>query len=404
MAPGTGMAAAAELLEIQLDGLEIPVRLDQLDRWSRSGWGSSRPREAAAPSPAGPPPQQGLGADAGPTASTASAAAQRPGGVEAPPPDPLSDQEVWLSLLEPASRRDLMRLLQAPLLRDRSFGSQLLDSWAGRQMLSEVGTLLTSADGRNTAPLLQATLRSLLQQQREVTILSLLRALPPPTLHLRLESLLTLAERWRRQIEQQSQALAALKDLQLPDRHSRAAPLQERLPQPQRLQLSVPHRQEPLPLELWPGQGVEARHRPWLLVLPGLGGNADQLGWFAGALAQRGWSVVVSQHPGSDGPALKAALDGRIPPPGAESLAIRLQDVEAVLQAHHQGRLPLPGQGLVLVGHSLGGLTALLAAGLQPEHGLAERCREERDHPPTTNPPPPLPRAIVNTPPPPPPP
>ena len=112
----------------------------------------------------------------------------------------------------------------------------------------------------------------------------------------------------------------------------------------------------------------------WLLVLPGLGGNADQLGWFAAAMAQWGWSVVVLQHPGSDGPALRAALDGQGPTPGASSLAIRLRDVQAVLEAHRRGQLPLPGKGVVLVGHSLGGLTALLAAGMVPAPGLAGRC------------------------------
>ena len=38
--------------------------------------------------------------------------------------------------------------------------------------------------------------------------------------------------------------------------------------------------------------------------------------------------------------------------------------------------LPVQGEGVVLIGHSLGGLSALMAAGLVPEPGLGERCRQ----------------------------
>ena len=397
-------AAGAELLEIQLEELEIPLSLDQLDAWSRRAEGvaiGSGGGAGAGGLPAGAAARRGaVGAGGVPTA-LAGAAPGPPGAPAAEGPAPVppqSDQDVWLDLLEPGSRRALKRLLQAPLLRDRSFGSQLLDTWAGGQMLDEAGDLLTTPDGRSTAPLLQATLRQLLRQRREVTTLTLLRAVPVPRLRLRLDSLLTLAEQWRQQIQLQGEALTALRDLSLPLRRSRPpVALEERRRRPQRLLLAVRHRREPLPIDLWPARQPEASRHPWLLVLPGLGGNADQLGWFAGALAGRGWSVAVPQHPGSDGRALKAALEGQGPTPGAETLAVRLQDVAAVLAARRQGQLPLPGEGVVLVGHSLGGLTALLAAGVEPQPGLAQRCRRALDRLPLGNPSRLLQCELVNT-------
>ena len=389
--------AAAELLEIQLEGLEIPVRLDELEAWSRSAAplpdaasGSEEsgdsPRSAPpAGTPARPGPPRGAAAlpEAASPDAALPAAAFVPGQAQ---PLNSSDLKVWLNLLEPDSRRSLTRLLRAPLLRDRSFGSQLLDSWAGGQMLAEVGDLLTTSDGRSTAPELHSTLRQLLRQRREVTVLALLRALPEPRLRLRLDALLSLAEQWRRQIEQQAAALSALQALQLPSRSGRPLIPAEPQQAARRVLLPVPHRQEPLPVDLWPARGPAAAGHPWLLVLPGLGGNADQLGWFAGALAQRGWSVAVPQHPGSDGQALREALDGRSPPPGAATLATRLQDVEAVFRARRQGQLDLPGTGVVLVGHSLGGLTALLAAGMAPAPGLEHRCGRAIERLPIGNP------------------
>ena len=119
--------------------------------------------------------------------------------------------------------------------------------------------------------------------------------------------------------------------------------------------------------------------------MPGLGGSAAQLGWLGAALAERGWPVLVLEHPGSDEQAVRALLDGLQPPPGAETLPIRLQDVQAVVAAEQAGRLPPLGRSVVLMGHSFGGLTALLAAGLRPETDLAGRCRRAMRQLPLTN-------------------
>ncbi|MEB3270969.1 MAG: alpha/beta fold hydrolase [Synechococcus sp.] len=367
----TAPARAAQQLQLQLDDLEIPLDLDQLERWSRSD-----PRPAAS--------RHARAATA--TATAAAAADPAPDPIRAGRPPFHADQDIWLDLLEPETRQTLIRLLRAPLLRDGSFGHQLLDSWTGTRMLAELGALLTTPDGRSTAPLLQTTLREQLQQHREVTLLSLLRALPVARVQLRIDGLLSLAAQWRRQIQQQRHALAALARLGLPQRNGRPQLLPDPRLRPQRSELRVAHRREPLPVDLWPARGARAGQRPWLLVLPGLGGNADQLSWLAACLAQRGWSVAVPQHPGSDGPALRAALEGRSPPPGAETLVLRLQDVAALLAARQRGQLLLPGDGVVLVGHSLGGLTALLVAGAEPQRGLAERCRRAIDRLPLGNP------------------
>jgi predicted dienelactone hydrolase len=342
-----GPVAAAEVLELRFDGLEIPISLDQLDLWTQGKLG----RSGAA-----------------------------------------ADLAVWLELLDPDSRRDLMKLLRAPLLRDTSFGQQLLDTWAGSQMMARLGDLLTTPEGRNTTGVLQTTLQQLLKGQQEVSTIGLLRALPLPRLSLQLDGLYDLAAQWRQQLQLQRQALLGLRALPLPERQSRPLLLSDRVTRsPLRQGLVVAHRHQPLPLEIWSppastSAGTGGSSRPWLLVMPGLGGNADQFGWLAGALAERGWPVVVIQHPGSDGPALKAALDGQRPPPGAETLAVRLADVEAVLAAQRRGVLPVQGDGVVLVGHSMGGLSALMAAGLTPESGLGGRCRKALDRLPIANP------------------
>ena len=338
---------AADELRLQLDGLELPIDLVELEAFTR------QPKQST-----------------------------RPGGGAS---DLAGDLGVWLNLLQPQSRRDLIRLLQAPLLLNRSFGQQLLHSWTGEQMLKEAGGLLTvtvpagNGQGPSTAPLLMASLRQLLQSQGRVTTLELLRSLPVASVTLRIDGALELASQWRSQLQRQNAALAQLRQLGLPRRSSRPLAFTGSLSRlPKRLLLTVPHRATPLPIELWPAQ--QPRRGPWLLLMPGLGGSPDQLSWLASALADRGWPAVVLEHPGSDQQALQASLLGDAPPPGAEALPQRLADLQAVLEAQREGRLPSFGpspageQGVVLLGHSLGGLTALMAAGLVPERGLARRC------------------------------
>ncbi|CAK6699268.1 alpha/beta fold hydrolase [Synechococcus sp. CCY9201] len=341
--------AAAERLHVHLDGLEIPIDLEQLEAWSRR-------RTRLQDSQLGPGDDFSKG-----------------------------ELAVWLELMDGRSRNNLSRLLRGPLLRSRTFGEQLLTSWAGQRILVEVGSLLTDADGRDSTALLQDTLRRLLEERGEVTVLDLLSAMPADDLHLQLDTLLAQAEQWRDQLRLQQRALRRLRRMELPDRQERPLAFSEAPEvQMQRLLLPVDHRDAPLPLELWRGRSTEAPG-PWVLLMPGLGGNSEQLGWLAAALADRGWPAVVLQHPGSDAGAMRALLAGAKPPPGAETLPDRLADLEAVLAAEAHGVLPPMGDGVVLMGHSLGAMTALLASAPAPEPGLERRCREALRRLPITN-------------------
>ena len=163
---------AAGLLELRLDGLQLPIDLVDLEAWSRD------------------------------------------------PGRPQGDLGAWLDLLDPPQRLLLLRLLRAPLVRDRSLALQLLDSWAGQRLLSSLGTLLTSEQG-NAAPGLHRALRELLRRQEQVSTIELLRALPSQRLSLNVDGLLQLADGWRQQLQAQQQALQVLRQLPLPSQRKR---------------------------------------------------------------------------------------------------------------------------------------------------------------------------------------
>jgi predicted dienelactone hydrolase len=330
-------ARAAEELEVRLDGLRLPIDLVALEAWSDA-----------------------------------------PDAVD-------GDLRAWLDLLDPRGREQLRRVLRAPLVQDRSFAQQFLASWAGQRVLEELDQLISTEQGGSAGPLLFQTLQELLARQPQVTTIELLKAVPSRSLVLHLDGGLQLAAQWRQQIEAQSEGLKALQQLRLrqvsqtwfslSSETGAAAP-----PQRQRLQLKVPHRRQALELQIWPGS-----RRSWVLLSPGLGGSAAQLEWLAAGLQQRGWPVLLLDHPGSDERAVRELLEGRRPPPGAETLGDRVLDLQAVVRAVEQGSLPRLGDQVVLMGHSLGGLSSLLAAGLRPEAGLARRCDRALDGIPLTN-------------------
>ena len=329
---GAAPVRAAEQLEVQLDSLRLPIDLVALETWSRS------PKAV-------------------------------PG-----------DLGAWLDLLDAKGRDQLLRVLRAPLVSDRSFAQQFLASWAGQRVLEELDELIRSDQG-SAGPLLYQTLQQLLARQSQVTTIELLRAVPSERLVLRLDGGLQLAERWRQQLLDQRHALVALR--QLPLRRVSAPSTgiaSSARVEPLSLGLAVGHRPQPLALKIWP-----ASNRSWVLLTPGLGGNAAQLEWLAAGLQQQGWPVLLLDHPGSDEQAVRELLEGRRSPPGAETLTGRLQDLQAAVAAVQNGSLPRLGDRVVLMGHSMGGLTSLLAAGLRPEPGLARRCERALDGIPLTN-------------------
>ena len=99
------------------------------------------------------------------------------------------------------------------------------------------------------------------------------------------------------------------------------------------ISLVVPHRNDPLEVEVWNPSSREKTRNNWVLLMSGLGGDRKHFNWLAGSLSNKGWPVVVLDHPGSDSFALEALLKGRDPLPGAEVIPDRINDIDSVLQA-----------------------------------------------------------------------
>ena len=290
----------------------------------------------------------------------------------------------WMQLLDEESRMGLMQLLQAPVLTKSSFGEQILRSWSAGPLLDAIGDVIRLMDGdRISSDVVLTTLEQLLKKRSQVSTLDLLEALPGQQLRLDLDALVLAASRWRLQLKRHQ---ALMNGLSQPDAAARIIP-----PSPstdgvreRSVQLPVAHRSRPLELRLWKPSQPRA-DRLWVALMPGLGGSPDHLKWLASHLAASGWPVLLLEHPGSDAAAVQALLEGRESFDGARALRERQLDLEAVLSAQARQRIPLPGERVVLAGHSMGALTALVASGHTPQRGMAQSCRKALVDLPLTN-------------------
>ncbi len=289
-----------------------------------------------------------------------------------------SELSSWLNLLDQNSQEGLMKLLKAPLLKDRSMARQMLRSWVGRQLLDEVSDLFRVDEDRSGKKVF-ATLEFLLESQPHVDTLDLLESLPGEVIQLDLDGLLRLASQWRDELKNQQNLLVKLgESSSKPYITSNSSKVYVDFQQPilTKKIIRVPHRAVPIVIEVWTPSELAPGRKSLIVFMPGLGGSQDHFHWLAKSLSREGWPVVLLEHPGSDAKAVQALLEGKRSVPGAEVLPDRLADLNFVLEYYEQGKLGINGEKLVLMGHSLGALTALFASGLDIEPGLIARCQK----------------------------
>ena len=298
--------------------------------------------------------------------------------VRSPTADPAqlsrSELSTWMGLLAPDSRQGLIRLLKAPILSRRSLGRQLLSSWGAGPLLDALGELIRVEDGKRiNRSLVLSTLEQLLERQETVSTLDVLEALPTQQLRLDLDALVAAANRWRLELERHQTLMRTLAQKEVRLQLLKGAERSVSAEAPRQSTLAVDHRSRPLQVERWIPQSPR-EDRTWVLMMPGLGGDPNHFHWLARSLMQAGWPVAVLEHPGSDAAAVQALLEGRQSFDGAAALRDRLADLAAVLDAQRRGDLNIPGTEVVLMGHSLGALTALLASGVEQVPGMKQRC------------------------------
>ena len=108
--------------------------------------------------------------------------------------------KVWLNLIDKKSRKGVIKLLKAPLLKDRSMARQLLRSWSGQKLLDELSDFIRLDDDRSGKKVF-STFEELLNNQTQVSTLDLIQALPASTISIDFDGLLSLFTKFYLQIQ-----------------------------------------------------------------------------------------------------------------------------------------------------------------------------------------------------------
>ena len=278
----------------------------------------------------------------------------------------------------------LEQVLTAPLPQvtkgflDQSAGQPLFEqALLAASGLIQVDGVAAPLNGRDLTMALQ-----LAYSEGQPHLLGVLRRLPGSTASIDLQALLFYANRLSRHQAQAKQLIQAAQPQPAPAPELWAAVQAAGGWRRREATLVVAHRSHPL--EIVSFQPLQEANGHVVVISHGLWDEPASFEAWAQWLASRGYTVLLPVHQGSDLAQQQAMLSGELPPPPADELRRRPQDVTALLDGVASGEL-LPGaqlntEAVAMVGHSWGATTTLQVAGLRTTDAkLMDRCQDLRD-------------------------
>ncbi len=280
--------------------------------------------------------------------------------------------QIFSPMLTPQIRALLTRRLAVnPKIADK-FMSQFFRSPSGNQLITSLGVALPNS----TVESLQATLNLALRQVNGLSPLSFLRAYPQENVTVDATKAIGLAVEFNAN-HLQSEALGILLARELSaDNHKLFQPafdpaaLGTQTVEQQTLFLHDRRRDRVIPVDMYWSQGKA--QDPLVVISHGFGANRKFFRYLALHLASRGITVAAIEHPGSNDVAVsrsshKASLSQLLK---AREFIDRPKDVSFLLNqlarlntqpGQLQGKLNT--ENVTVIGHSLGGYTALALVG-----------------------------------------
>ena len=294
--------------------------------------------------------------------------------------------QIFSTILTPQLRALLTRRLAVdPNIADK-FISQFIRTPSGKQLISSLGVALPNS----TVESLQATLNLTLRQVNGLSPLSFLRAYPQENVTVDATKAIGLAIEFNAN-HLQSEALGILLARELSvNNNTLSQPAFDpaargtQTVQQQTLFLHDRRRNRVIPADIYWSQGNA--QNPLVVISHGFGANRKFLSYLALHLASRGITVAAIEHPGSNDVAVsrssdKASLSQLLK---ATEFIDRPKDVSFLLNelarlntqpGELQGKLNT--ENVSVIGHSLGGYTALALVGGELNLGkLRQFCKD----------------------------
>ena len=270
---------------------------------------------------------------------------------------------------------ELSKFLKYPVFKEQGLNRQLLRSWVGRKILSELSNTIIVPDDNDGIEVFN-TIENLLEGKKEVSTLHILKALPSKEILLDIDNLILIISSWKKELAMQQKLILKLNTLGKTNKNVLKIEDNKYSPNIKIISKKIytPHRVKPLNIQLWKSNKESSDKEP-IIFMPGLGGDINNFRWIGEEFSQRGWPVIFIEHKGSDSEALEEVLEGTEAIPGSVDFFLyRIKDLDAVIKAHKNGKFGLANESYVLMGHSLGALIAFLYEGNLPKDGFENRC------------------------------
>ena len=270
---------------------------------------------------------------------------------------------------------ELSKFLEFPVFKAEGLNRELLRSWIGRKILTELSKTIKVPNDNNGIEIYN-TIENLLDEKKEISTLDIIKALPSEEISLDIDNLILIISYWKKELSMQQDLISKLNKLERTNqndfKNTKKKSTQDLIKIDKKIY--APHRVKPFDIEIWKSNKTN-NDKELIIFMPGLGGEINNFKWIGNELTKRGWPILYIDHRGSNLESFIEVLDGKETIPGSvEFFSYRIKDLDAVLKAHENGEFDLPNDSYILMGHSLGALIALLYEGNKPTDQLEEKC------------------------------
>ena len=270
---------------------------------------------------------------------------------------------------------ELTKFLEYPIFKEQGLNRELLRSWIGRKILTELSKTITVPKDNDGVEIYN-TIEKLLEEKKELSTLDIIKALPSEEISLDIDNLILIISTWKNELEMQQGLISKLNNLERTEQKAFKNTNKKFTKDFIKINKKIysSHRVKPFEIEIWKNNKTKY-DKELIIFMPGLGGEINNFKWIGNELTKRGWPIVFIDHRGSNLKSFIEVLEGKEAIPGsADFFLYRVKDLDAVLRAHRNGEFGLPNDSYILMGHSLGALIALLYEGNKPNSQLEEVC------------------------------
>ena len=147
---------------------------------------------------------------------------------------------------------ELSKFLKFPVFKEESLNSQVLRSWAGRKILSELSNIILVPNDKEGIEIFN-TLENLLDSKNKVSTLDILKKLPSKEISLDIDNLILIFSSWKKELAMQQNLILKLKTLEKTNNifFRRKSNQEDPNLSLNRMKIYSPHRVEPINIELW---------------------------------------------------------------------------------------------------------------------------------------------------------